>query len=129
VFTPDGKTMLTRHGGPLIVWDVEGKKVARTVPVGSLQFASTGLSPDGRRAAVAGMPKFDTSLARRGAATADLPQPRLMLIDLVDPKSEPEVLMLPDGAVNALAFSPDGKTLALGAFGGVHLIDLSARPK
>jgi WD40 repeat protein len=128
-FTPDGKTLLTRCGGPLIVWDMEKNSTMRTVPVGDLHFTRVVLSPDGKRAVVVGMAKFDFRRAARAGDADDLPQPRLLLIDLTDPKSKPQVLMLPGGMLGGAAFSPDGRTLAVGGAGGAHLIDVSARPK
>jgi hypothetical protein len=38
---------------------------------------------------------------------------------------EPEILICPYGYCGGLAFSPDGKTLATGGAGGVHLFDVS----
>jgi WD40 repeat protein len=126
-FTPDGSTLITRCGGPLIVWDVKRRKTVRTVPVGDFQFAYTALSPDGKRAVVAGLPKLDSKVFGRSPDPTDLPQPRLVLIDLADPKSEPQTLMLPVGAVIGLAFRPDGAVVAVGGTGGVHLLDASGR--
>jgi hypothetical protein len=128
-FTPDGKTLITRCGGPLIVWDVATNRTVRTVPVGDLHFTRLLLSPDGKRAVVVGMPKFDFRRMARDGDTQDLPQPRLLLIDLSDPNSKPQVHMLPNGMLGGAAFSPDGSTLAVGGAGGAHLIDVSARPK
>jgi WD40 repeat protein len=55
----------------------------------------------------------------------DLPQPRLSLFSLRDPKAKPLVHVLPRGYLGALTFSPDGKMLALGGAGQVHLFDWS----
>lgn len=126
-FSADGRTMVTRCNGPLLVWDVAAKKVVRTVAVADLQFGGMKLCPDGKRVVVAGMPQFDVSRLNRGTDPMDLPQPRLCLIDLADPKGEGEVVVLPNGTTRALAFHPDGKTLAVGSYGGVHLIDLTRR--
>jgi hypothetical protein len=87
------------------------------------------LSRDGRLAVVVGLPKFDEKLIRRDVDPEDLPQPRAVLIDLGDPKSKPRTLILPSGGSSGLALSPDGKTLAVGGPGAVHLIDLAERPK
>jgi WD40 repeat protein len=129
-FTPDGKTLITRCGGPLIVWDLEKRKTVRTVPVGDLPIGRLLLGPDGKRAVLAGMPKFDLRRVILSAPDPeDLPQPRLLVIDLADPKSKPQVLMLPAGMLGGAAYSPDGKMVAVGGAGGAHLIDVSARPK
>lgn len=127
VFTADSRTLITRCGGPLIVWDVAAGKTLRTVPVGDLQFTRLRLSPDGKRAIVAGMPKYDAKALGRSADPEDLPQERLVVVDLADPKSKPEVMVLPAGMFGGVALSPDGGTLAFGGSGGVHLIDLRAK--
>src|SRR5262249_52410934 len=129
LFSADGKTMITRSGGPLLVWDLAGKKIARTVPVGDMPFGHTALSPDGKRAVVVGMPGFDWKGVGRNPDPHDLPQPRALLIDLANPRSEPEVLILPSGGVGGVALSPDGNTLAVGGAGAVHLVDVSGRRK
>jgi len=54
----------------------------------------------------------------------DLPQPRVSLLDLAG-TSPPRALIAPHGYIGGLAFSPDGKTLAFGGAGAVHLFDLS----
>jgi WD40 repeat protein len=128
-FTPDGKTLITRCGGPLILWDMTTDKTVRTVPVGDIEIGRWVVSPDGKRVIMAGMPKYDFRRAFREPDLVDLPQPRVVLIDLADAKSKPEVLMLPDGMLGGVVLSPDGKTLAVGGTGGVHLIDVSARRK
>jgi WD40 repeat protein len=129
VFSADGTALITRCGGPLIVWDLAGRRVGRTVPVADFASGRTMLSPDGKRAMLVGMPKFDAEGAGRDLDPRELPQPRVQLVDLAGPGQEPEVLMLPEGVVGGVALSPDGKTLAVGGSGGVHLIDVSARPK
>src|SRR5262249_8973925 len=110
VFSADGRTMLTRCAGPLIVWDVAAKKVVRTVEVGELQSGYLALAPDGKRAVVAGMPKFDVPRSARELDPEDLPQPRMYLIDLAEAKAKPELIVLPNGSAAGLAFHPDGKT-------------------
>src|SRR5205823_827509 len=127
-FSGDGRTMLAWSVvGPLIEWDLAGKRIARTVSVGDLRISRAALHPDGRQMIVVGTPKFNAQGA--GGDPQDLPQPRVLLIDLADPRSEPEVLVLPNGAVAAAALSPDGNTLAAAGLGGVHVIDVSARRK
>jgi WD40 repeat protein len=125
-FTPDGKTMITRCGGPLIVWDMTTQKIVRTVPIGDLGLMRLLLSPDGKRAVVAGTPRYAIRRSR-GEGAEDIPQSRLVLIDLANAKSKPEVLMLPGGVLLGAALSPNGKTVAVGSTGGVHLVDVGAR--
>jgi WD40 repeat protein len=125
-FSPDGRTMITRCDGPLLVWDLVAKKIVRTVPVGDFQYGLLALSPDGKRAVVSGMPKFDVKSVGRDPDPEDLPQPRVVVVDLTEPKGEPQVLVLPHGpGLVRVAFSPDGRTLAVGSTGGAHLLDVS----
>jgi hypothetical protein len=46
------------------------------------------------------------------------------LVDLAG-DAPPRVLVAPKGYVGALAFSPDGKLLAFGGAGAVHLFDMT----
>ena len=71
------------------------------------------------------MPPIDPELEQSTAPDIqDLPQPRVTLIDLTG-KTPQRVLIAPHGYHHVLAFSPDGKTLALGSTGAVYLFDLS----
>jgi WD40 repeat protein len=127
LFTPDGQTMITRCNGRLIVWDMTANRVVRSIDTEDFYVGRSLVSPDGKTVVVAGIPKFDARRLGRSADADDLPQPRLLLIDLADPNSKPQVLMLPNGMLGGAAFSRDGKTLAVGGAGGIHLIDASAR--
>jgi hypothetical protein len=126
-FTPDGKRYAAVDGkGNALVWNVAEEKLERTLPVGSHRPAGMlAISPDGRTLAVAWAPKSDPDLEEtRDPDPRDLPQPRVSLVDLSG-KSRPRVLVAPHGYPGALAFSPDGTTLAFGGAGAVHLFDLS----
>ena len=75
--------------------------------------------------AAAWMPAIDSELYdAMDPDPQDLPQPRVTLFDLTG-KSPPRVLIAPHSYLGGLAFSPDGKTLALGGLGAVRLFDLT----
>jgi WD40 repeat protein len=124
-FTPDAKRFIAFDGGKALVWDIAGRKLERTVAFGdSGPAAQLTISPDGKTLAVGWMPKPDRDLkAFPEPDPQDVPQPRVSLFDLAG-NAPPRVLMAPHGFVGALAFSPDGKTLAFGSSGAVHLFDL-----
>lgn len=126
LFTPDGKRFLVIDGsGVLTVWDVTAKKVTRTLAIGNRSWQHA-VSPDGRWLAVGWSPKWDVSAANsREPDPQDLPQPRVTLVDLTDPEAKPRTLVAPHGYIGAVAFRPDGKQLAFGTAGGVHLFDLA----
>ena len=125
-FTPDGKHYVALDGaGNALVWDVPGRRLERTLPLGGGRSAwHVAVSPDGKTLAVAWAPKPDAELDdARDPDPRDLPQPRVSLVALSG-GSSPRVLVAPHGYVGAIAFSPDGKTLAFGSYGTVHLFDL-----
>jgi hypothetical protein len=58
----------------------------------------------------------------------DYPQPRIVLFDLTR-EGPPEEMVCPHGWTGEVAFSADGKTLAAGGTGAVHLFDVSRPPR
>jgi hypothetical protein len=52
-------------------------------------------------------------------------QPRVLVFDVVSKSAEPELIVCPHGLPGGLAFAPDGKTLAVGGAGAVHLFDMT----
>ncbi len=124
-FSPDGKIYETSDGqGNIHLWNLEEKRVIRVIPMEN-NSSERAFSPDGRYLAVAWMPNFDDSLkSSRNLDPADLPQPRISLIDLSDAGKPPVVLVAPHGHCGSLAFLPDGKQLAFGSSGGVHIFDV-----
>lgn len=126
-FTPDGKMFLFFNGSDaLLFWDVSQRGVVRTVPWPHPTSWRSEITPDGRWFAAPWMPPADPEISSNpNADPKDLPQPRVTLIDLKNPKVEPMTFIAPHGYVGGVAIRPDGKQLAFGSAGGVHLFDLT----
>jgi hypothetical protein len=84
------------------------------------------INSDDKTAAVGWMPKVDDAGAvdARDPDPRDLPQPRVFVVDLTG-SAPARVLIAPHGYIGGLTFSPDGKKLAFGSAGAVHLFELS----
>jgi WD40 repeat protein len=128
LFSWDGKSFIALDPtGTAWIWDVAERKVVRTLVCGSnLRISGSALSPDGKTLAVGWIPDFDiTQVHTYAPDPLELPQPRMSLLTL-DGSAPPQVLIAPPGGVScSIAFSPDGKTLAYGNHGAVHLFDLT----
>ncbi|ABC83217.1 serine/threonine protein kinase with WD40 repeats [Anaeromyxobacter dehalogenans 2CP-C] len=101
-FTPDGRRLVTAdHAGALRVFALDGDAPPRTLPAGSVPLVKLALDPAGRVAAA-------------GALDG-----RLWLADVTGAAGgTPPRAVLHDGAVLALAFSPDGARVATGSVDG-----------
>lgn len=126
-FTPDSKRYFILAPGVVELWDVAEQKVVRTIKLG--RQANTwehAVSADGRLLALGWLPIDELPARTLGADPRDLPQPRVTLINLKEEKID-RTLIAPHGHVGPLAFSPDGRALALGGLGAVHLFDLDKK--
>ncbi len=125
-FTPDGKRYVALDGaGNALVWDAAGQRLEHTLALDGQAAWHLAFSPDGKTLAVGWAPKADVDGEdAREPDPRDLPQPRVSLVELSG-ESPPRVLVAPHGYVGGLAFSRDGKTLAFGGAGAVHLFDLT----
>jgi WD40 repeat protein len=123
-FTPDSKRFVVADGvGNVLLWDVAAKTIERTWPSLGNSTRQVDISADGKTAAFGWAPKADKDLGSQ-PDPQDLPQPRVSLFAL-DGSGPPRVLIAPQGGGAALAFSPDGNTLAFGGVGVVRLFDLT----
>jgi WD40 repeat protein len=128
-FSPDGALLAAGdYDGQVTIWDVRKKAVARKHRFKGMSMGlEVAFSPDGRWLAAPARVKTE----REGGWDVDpldLPQPRVFLFDLTR-EAPPEEVVCPHGWSGGVAFSPDGKTLAVGGAGAVHLFDVSRPAK
>jgi WD40 repeat protein len=116
-FSPDGKLLAAvDYDESLRVWDVATRKLVRQGKFPGRGFGVRfAFSPDGTRLAVPARVK-----------TVNFPQPRVYLFDLAR-GGEPEEVVCPHGWAGGVAFSADGKLLAVGGAGAVHLFDVARK--
>jgi Tol biopolymer transport system component len=128
-FSPDSKRLaVTDYNGTLTIWDLASGKVERTHSFEKMRVGwQVAFSPDGCRLAVFAMLTNPDSRPQSDPDPQDFAQPRVFLFDLTQPSAKPVEFICPHGFCGGLAFSRDGRMLAAGSSGAVHLFDVSER--
>jgi WD40 repeat protein len=104
-----------------VVWDVEKNERVAEVPVVQNQDVQVSLSPDGKRLVTWGR-HLERNPPKDGVDPANDPNRLLQIWDV--PAGKELARLTTDGYQPALAFSPDGDTLALSAGAGtIRLLD------
>jgi WD40 repeat protein len=119
VFSPDGRWIATGNASDLVIWDADnGKEEFRLRDPGNRDdpVLSLAFSPDSRRI-IAGYGRFNWTRVVGHANLWDLASGKLI-----------ERAPGSRGTVHRVAFSPDGREVALASEGLVELWDLKAAP-
>jgi WD40 repeat protein len=119
-FTPDGKSLASCDSGEkpgIQFWDVKTGKPLRHLKVGTRMPQAVAFSPDGKVMAVSSC----MDLSGRRTSERDY---SLTLHDAVSGK-QLRTLSVFGGVSDVLAFSPDGKTLAVGRRQSIELYDVA----
>jgi len=112
-FAPDGKTLAWGDGaGTITLWDLSHGRQRTTIPAHTNRVCALAFSPDSSLIASC---SGNSSAKLWRADTGESAGPTLEYGNR-EPNSEPEI--------NAIAFSPDGQTLACAEYGSVALWDL-----
>src|SRR5262249_2793630 len=125
MFSPDGTSVIALSGKTIHLWSLDAKKLVRSWKLETPGvFRSVAFDAKGERLAVSSWyPPEELQDARDEAFTPeDVPQPNVFLIDARSAKVER--IVAPHGWPGKAAFSPDGRWLALGGAGAVHVFDV-----
>ncbi|MFL5340585.1 MAG: WD40 repeat domain-containing protein [Gemmataceae bacterium] len=127
MFSPDGRQLVVQDSeGGWFLWDAATRKTLAEHPADKSRMMLLKMfRSDGRVLIASSVPRSEQSRELDPDPT-DLPQPRLQLLDVKTGK-ELAGFVMPNGIVAAVALSPDGRWLAAGGYGAVHLIDLAAK--
>ena len=119
-FSPDGATLAVGTGNVVKLWNVATSRIIKVLPLGRGQdLSSVAFSPDGALLAVGALISNTINDSNPTTQTSET--------QLWDVAAGRLTARLPAGAgfVYAVAFSPDGGTLAVGTGNGTQLWDVA----
>lgn len=134
VFNPDGSALygLTKHGDEVRFWDTNTGKVKLRLGLERTYRRPFTLSPDGKTFATASrngykVQLWDTQTGKlKNTLTADAKYVKMLAIA----NGIPKLVNYATKSAGSMAFSPDGKTLAVASDGEIALWDPeTAKPK
>ncbi|MDE0087284.1 MAG: WD40 repeat domain-containing protein [Candidatus Poribacteria bacterium] len=134
VFNPDGSALygLTKHGDEVRFWDTNTGKVKLRLGLERTYRRPFALSPDGKTFATASRNDYkvqlwDTQTGKlKNTLTADAKYVKMPAIV----NGKPKLVNYATKSAGSMAFSPDGKTLAVASDGEITLWDPeTAKPK
>lgn len=153
-FTPDGKLLTASHEGDIKVWDVVSGKETRALFGRLNDLGRVDLSPDGKLLALSPGPRgalvtlWDVATDKARFALKDISAPQGLgpvrfspdskYVAVVSGNSDPtlglwdvatgkpaKTVKIPSSGVHSLAFSPDGKRIALSHDNDIRLWDIA----